>query len=235
MKITHAKLAQVAQVTTRTIINWEKEKPELIRLLKKGIIADNNAQEFFKLFEPKGFWNMGDFYLDFYFKFLNYYRKIITEGHDKKSTWQNNIDIESIAFMYLIEHNQKEMFDEKLIGNQDLVVSKFKQETFKKPLFHVNSELSKYILMNTLDGFGLLVYDTLLKNRSKLEDAIRISLTYVYYMFSDIKYNEITEKVQETIENKLGLCKAEKDYEKIYKNYLKHKKQIFSENTIKDK
>jgi len=75
MKITHAKLAQVAQVTTRTIINWEKEKPELIRLLKRGIIADNNAQEFFQLFEPKGFWNMGDFYLDFYFKFLNYYRK----------------------------------------------------------------------------------------------------------------------------------------------------------------
>ena len=237
MKITQAKMAQIANVTTRTIINWEKEKPELIRIIKQGIEADNNYKDFFKLFEPYKFWSMHDFYLDFYFRFLNYFRQNITLKEDYVK--YNNKDIKSTAIIYLIKKHKSELFDKRLMGNEMLDMSNFKRESFRKPLFHVNEELSQYILKNTLDGFGLLVNDALYKDESLFEDSLKISITYLVHMFYPLTHYKEKEKIiQNIFENDLNCniysyvedLNREDDKEKIYKNYLKFKKELFIEN-----
>ncbi|HIP33361.1 MAG TPA: hypothetical protein EYG89_01190 [Bacteroidia bacterium] len=237
MKISRARMAQIANVTTRTIINWEKEKPELIEIIKKGIEADNNYKEFFKLFEPYKFWSLHNFYLDFYFKFLNYFRQNITLKDDIVKFGIR--DINCTAVLYLMEKHKSELFDKRLMGNEKIDMNNFQREEFIKPLFGVDEELSKYILRNTLDGFGLLVNDALYKDESLFEDSLTISITYLVYMFYPLTHYKEKEKIIQSIfENELNCNihsyiedpKRETDKETIYKNYLKFKKELFIEN-----
>jgi hypothetical protein len=237
MKITRARMAQVADVTTRTIINWEKEKPELIEIIKKGIKADNNYKEFFKLFEPYEFWSLHNFYLDFYFRFLNYFRQNITLKDDIVKFGIK--DINCTAVLYLMEKHKSELFDKRLMGNEKLDMNNFRREEFIKPLFRVEEELSKYILRNTLDGFGLLVNDALYKDENMFEDSLKISIEYLVHMFYPMtNYKEKEKIIRNIFENELN-CNMysyeidpnrEIDNEKIYRNYLKFKKELFVEN-----
>jgi len=237
MKISRARMAQIANVTTRTIINWEKEKPELIEIIKKGIEADNNYKNFFKLFEPYKFWSLHNFYLDFYFKFLNYFRQNITFKDDIVKFKIK--DINCTAILYLMEKHKSELFDKRLMGNEKIDMNNFRREEFIKPLFRVDEELSKYILRNTLDGFGLLVNDALHKDESLFEDSLKISITYLVYMFYPLTHYKEKEKIIQSIfENELNCnirsyvedSKRETNKEIIYKNYLKFKKQLFIDN-----
>jgi len=49
--MTRTQLAKMLNVTTHTLKNWEKEKPELVRLINLGLHTDNTIQETKKLLE----------------------------------------------------------------------------------------------------------------------------------------------------------------------------------------
>ena len=38
-------IAELFNVSLRTLHNWEKEKPELIRIINLGLLADNQIEE----------------------------------------------------------------------------------------------------------------------------------------------------------------------------------------------
>ena len=49
--MTRTQLAKMLNVTTHTLKNWEKEKPELVRLINLGLHTNNTIQETKKLLE----------------------------------------------------------------------------------------------------------------------------------------------------------------------------------------
>ena len=49
--MTRTELAKLLNVTTHTLKNWERDKPELVRLINLGLQADTNIKETKKLLE----------------------------------------------------------------------------------------------------------------------------------------------------------------------------------------
>ncbi len=49
--MTRTELAEMLNVTTHTLKNWEKEKPELVRLINLGLQTDKQIEETRKLLE----------------------------------------------------------------------------------------------------------------------------------------------------------------------------------------
>jgi len=49
--MTRKELAEMLNVTTHTLKNWEKEKPELVRLINLGLQTDKQIEETRKLLE----------------------------------------------------------------------------------------------------------------------------------------------------------------------------------------
>lgn len=49
--MTRTELAEMLNVTTHTLKNWEREKPELVRLINLGLQADTQINETKKLLE----------------------------------------------------------------------------------------------------------------------------------------------------------------------------------------
>lgn len=47
--MTREELAKELGISLRTLTNWEKEKPKLVRLINLGLKADNNIKETEKL------------------------------------------------------------------------------------------------------------------------------------------------------------------------------------------
>lgn len=50
-KMTRQELAEKLNVTRNTLTNWEKEKPELIRLINQGLALDEQIKETRKFLE----------------------------------------------------------------------------------------------------------------------------------------------------------------------------------------
>lgn len=49
--MTRTQLAKLLNVTTHTLKNWEKEKPELVRLINLGLQTESTIDETKKLLE----------------------------------------------------------------------------------------------------------------------------------------------------------------------------------------
>jgi len=49
--MTRKELAEMLNVTTHTLKNWEKDKPELIKLINLGLLTDIQIKETRKLLE----------------------------------------------------------------------------------------------------------------------------------------------------------------------------------------
>lgn len=49
--MTRIQLAKLLNVTTHTLKNWEKDKPELVRLINLGLQTDSTIEETKKLLE----------------------------------------------------------------------------------------------------------------------------------------------------------------------------------------
>lgn len=49
--MTRTQLAKLLNVTTHTLKNWEKDKPELVRLINLGLQTDSTIEETKKLLE----------------------------------------------------------------------------------------------------------------------------------------------------------------------------------------
>ncbi len=49
--MTRTQLAKLLNVTTHTLKNWEKDKPELVRLINLGLKTDQTIEETRKLLE----------------------------------------------------------------------------------------------------------------------------------------------------------------------------------------
>ena len=49
--MTRTELAEIIGVTTHTLKNWEKEKPELVRLINLGLMTDKSIEETERLLE----------------------------------------------------------------------------------------------------------------------------------------------------------------------------------------
>ena len=44
MKVTRKELAETLGISLRTLDNWEKEKPELVRLINQGLVLDETIK-----------------------------------------------------------------------------------------------------------------------------------------------------------------------------------------------
>ena len=51
IKMTRQELAKKLNITRNTLTNWEKEKPELIRLINQGLALDEQISETQKFLE----------------------------------------------------------------------------------------------------------------------------------------------------------------------------------------
>ncbi|MGW8169480.1 MAG: hypothetical protein ACWGHH_05705 [Sulfurovaceae bacterium] len=49
--MTRKELAEILNVSTDTLLNWEKNKPELVRLINLGLMTDKSIEETEKLLE----------------------------------------------------------------------------------------------------------------------------------------------------------------------------------------
>ncbi len=191
-KITQEEIANKINVTSRTVRNWENEKPELLRLLRMAMEHESFYIDFWELFNNiKSIILLDNFYVDFYFKFLNYFRKNITmySRNDDRST----TDIIKTLIIYLIQHNKDELFDRELsISDED--IRKFERDELISPLLaNYDEELSEYILRNTIDDFETLVQDSVGVDKQFIE-AIKISIYYVVFKYEP--YMPFTEKIK---------------------------------------
>jgi transcriptional regulator with XRE-family HTH domain len=45
MKMTRKELAEILGISLRSLDNWEKEKPDLVRLINQGLALDESIEE----------------------------------------------------------------------------------------------------------------------------------------------------------------------------------------------
>jgi len=232
-------LAKRIHVTRQTLSNWEKSKPELIRLIQKGLVADDQYLQYLQLFPKNGaiFIIMHDFYIDFYFKFLNYFRQNITKN--KIRVMANKTDIFSTTILYLMEKDKNQLFDSEFKVSE-FDASKFARDDFKKPLFITDKNLSKYILKNTLDDFETLIKDIILndENQELFLNAMQIAIMYLVYKHEpSIPFSEKQDKFVKILLNDLfiDLSNPEEniDIEKVYCDYLKFREKYTKKHMTK--
>jgi len=231
-------LAKRINVTRQTLTNWEKSKPELIRLIEMGLESDNLYLKFFDLFPKNGeLFLLHDFYIDFYFRFLNYYRQNITKlamnlNYTKK-------DIFSSAIIYFIKNNKDTLFSSGTYVT-DVDLTKFVIPEFKKPISIDDKDLSEYILRNVLDDFETLLKDVKLK----VEDdrlfyiAIRIAVTYLIYKFEpSLTISKKNKRYMEILVNKLEFDKLTiertSSWEEVYKKYIQFRLEYTQKHILK--
>jgi len=181
-------LAKRINVTRQTLNNWETSKPELIRLIKLGLGADKQYLHFLQLFPGNGdiFAFLHDFYIDFYFKFLSYYRQNITKPNRRTVSAKTNVF--ATFSIYFMQKDRQSIFDPTLrVSDQDL--AKFAREDFKKPICTPDNYLSEYIMRNTLDDFETLLRDIVLNDEDNeiFLNALYIALFYLIYKFESEK------------------------------------------------
>jgi len=228
MKPTQEEIANRLNVTARTIRNWEKDKPELLRLVRLAIGKENSNIEFWRLLEKnKSFFLLHDFFIDFYLKFLNFFRKNITmfdQDYNDKST-----DIKAVLVIYLMQNDKKKLFDSKFNITDDDIENMKRDEFINLMFLECNLELSEYILRNTLDDFETLVQNSYRKDKNFFE-AMRISLLYIVYKYEeDLGYSDKI-LIYNTLLDKVGLKNISEDYNK--KDLLEMYIQIKDEFTI---
>jgi hypothetical protein len=227
--MTDKDLAKLIRVNQNTITNWKKSKPELYRLIRLGIDKEVLYKDFFDLFKSyinNNFFMENTFYIDFYFRFLNYFRQNVTNHHDLLHR-KNNTDIESTLIYYLMEESNF-FGQEFIVKSHDL--EKFKRDSFQRPIMNMTSDLEEYILKNTIDDWETLVRDIALKDSdiTKFEIAIKFSFySMLYKTNSLLTYEEKTEYVYNLMNN---LSFKTKEINKTLKKYIAIKDQYILEN-----
>ncbi len=228
--MTDKDLAKLIRVNQNTITNWKKSKPELYRLIRIGIDKEVLYKDFFDLFKSyvnNNFFMENTFYIDFYFRFLNYFRQNITNHHELLHR-KNNTDIESTLIYYLMETNN--VFGQEFtVKSHDL--EKFKRDSFQKPIMNMTSDLEEYILKNTIDDWETLVRDIALKDSDviKFEIAIKFSFYSILYKTNLLPtYEEKTEYVYKLMSS---FSFKGKDIKKTLKKYIEIKDQYILDNS----
>lgn len=225
--MTQETIANRINVTSRTVRNWEQDKPELLRLLRIAIESENYHLDFWNLFgNVKSFTLLDNFYIDFYFKFLNYFRKNITMysvNDDRSST-----DIVKTLIIYLIQHDISQLFDSKFIIDGESLRTFERDELARPLLLNCNEDLSEYILRNTIDDFETLVNDSY-SSDNRFVEAIKISLFYMIYKYDpdlsfvekQVIYRELTTKIGVGRSSLKNISKINKKV--IYSTYIEEK------------
>jgi len=233
-------LAKKINVTRQTLKNWEKTKPELIKLIKIGIAADKKYLDFYELFpeDKLGFFMLHNFYIDFYMHFINYFRQNITNPHH---LYNENTDINISLMYYFMENNKDELFDKKF--NLKVSLLNFARPELQKPLYNIDTDLSNYILQNTLDDFETLIRDSMYKKRFDHDlflYSIYFAVTYLIYKCEpSLSFEEKSNK-REEIFNKIDIKEYKKnnddeDQDNIFKKYLKFRDSYVRNNIDKIK
>lgn len=217
-KITQEEIAYRADVSSRTIRNWEKSKPELINLLRRAISSETYHLDYrATMGNCESVFLMPNFYIDFYFRFLNYYRKSITMQDNDTNRSSTNINSELI--IYLIQNSQDTLFDSEF-SVTDMMISKFKQDELIGLLtLRCNEKLGEYILKNTLDDFETLVKDSYDVDQYFI-DAIQISIMYLIYKYkSDLNFSK-KDNIFRQLLIKIGIREVLLKGKKIKKKHL---------------
>lgn len=236
-------LAKKINVTRQTLKNWEKTKPELIKLINMGIAADSEYLNFYELFSSgkRGFFMSHNLYIDFYFHFLNHFRQNITNA--RHSYNDNNTDINSTFIYYLLDNNNKNVFDNTLDSNER-ALEIFQRPEYKKSLCNIDSDLSSYILRNTLDDFETLINDSIYQKKSG-DDlflyAIYFAVSYLIYKLEpSLTFTEKSNK-RKKIFNTIGVDTymgnaSNEGQDQIFKKYLEYRDVYVKKNInqIKD-
>lgn len=218
-RITQEEIANRINVTSRTVRNWENEKPELLRLLRVAIENESFHLDFWDLFDNnKDIDFMHNPFIDFYFRFLNYFRKNITTSKINPGI---KTDMSATLIAYLIEHNKESLFDSEFLMS-DYSSKILQREEYIKPLLlNCNKELSEYILRNTIDDFETLVQDSMGVDKLFII-AIKISLWYLIYKYEDEKPFHEKEEMHDEMLHKIGV-----DFDSIKRSIKINKKTLF--------
>lgn len=222
-KITQDEIANRIGITSRTLRNWEKEKPELLRLVKKAIDSESVYLEFWKLMDnTASFVYFDDLFIDLYLKFLNNFRKNITMSSKKSVLYPTDITVSLVN--YLITKDKSDVVDPEFINR----LTNFLPKEDMLNLFFLkgNKKLSEYILRNTIDDFELLVTDSM-GIRDKLEEAIKISLNYIIFKYEpNASYSE-KDRLYGELKKKIGLkSKNDINKKKLFDSYIKVKDEF---------
>lgn len=239
-------LSKRLNITRQTLNNWEKTKPELLRLINLGIKSDKLYLKFFELFSTyneDGIIEMDERFAYFYFSFLNHvrFKFNVSPFRDKLKTQET---LFTSAILYLMSTDKEKLFDFSLEKNNHNIIGYFARNDFQKPIFIENNDLSEYILRNTLDDFQSLLQDIVLKEdngQQSFYSALLIAVQYLIYKFEpSLSYFEKDEKLSEIFNNSLGICAVrldnKMDIEKVFKKYLKFRDEYSQEHIhqIKD-
>ncbi len=203
--MTKEELAKKLNVDRKTLTNWQKNRPELLRLVQIGVENDINYIKFFELFMNDDLLTMHDFYIDFWIELIKFWI-------------ENKIEnIESALIIFLMDKNEIKKFNKNL---SRIDINNFKRESFTKPLFNVSQNMQEYIRKNAKNKFEILVDDCMFnKDFKKLKSAINISLLYVSKNRQE--YNLNYQKIKED------------DIQKMYKNYKKIIVDLGNDNILK--
>ena len=240
-------LAKKINVTRQTLKNWEKTIPELIKLINMGIAADREYLNFYELFpsSPNGFFMLHDFYIDFYMRFINYFRQNISNPRHVYN--ENNIDINSTFIYYSFENNINNLFDKKFRRDENIddnLLSNFSRMEFQKPLCNIDIDLSSYILRNTLDDFETLIRDSMYQhklNQDLFLYSMYFATTYLIYKLEpSLTFSEKSNK-QKMIFDTIGIDTYKKNdsnegQDQIFRKYLEYRDLYVKKNIdqIKD-
>lgn len=234
--IRQEEIARRVNVTSRTIRNWERDKPELLRLLRLAIDSESYHLDFWNLLDnTKSITSFNDFYIDFYFKFLNFFRKNVTmsplEGDGDVVITRVSTSIVKTLMVYLLFHYKRESFEGESTIALESLTNPVEFELDKFLTLNCNSDLSKYVLRNTVDDFETLVQDSYSIDQ-KFVEAIKISIYYIVYKYKvdstfrekNEIYNELIQKIaidKSSLKNKIKINKKV-----IFKNYIEVKDEF---------
>ncbi len=222
-KVTQEEIAHKINVTSRTIRNWENEKPELLRLVRFAMANERLHIDFWNLFgDIKDFTLMHNFFIDFYFKFLNFFRKNITMPSNNDDIFSTNII--KTFMIYMIQHNKEELIDSEF-RLTDIDIENFTRDEFINFIFlKCNKELSEYVLRNTIDDFETLVQDSFGNNRQFIQ-ALKFSALYMVFKYEDKQKFSDKMAIYTNLKKTLDL-KTTKDNKYLLKTYLKVKDEF---------
>jgi|GEM_PF-3147809 len=219
-KITQEEIANRINVSSRTVRNWENEKPELLRLLRTAIENESFHMDFWDLFDNnKDIDLMHDPFIDFYFRFLNYFRKNITTL--SKINDGIKTDISSTLITYLIQHNKESLFDNEFLMSHNTIEVLQREEYIRPFLSNCNKELSEYILRNTIDDFETLVQDSMGVDKLFI-NAIKVSMWYIIFKYEPEKPFYEKEDAHDEMLNKIGV-----DIDSVKRSIRMNKKALF--------
>lgn len=220
-KITQEEIAYRVDVSSRTIRNWEKSKPELVNLLRTAISNETYHLDYWAIMGSyESVLMMHEFYVDFYFRFLNQYRKSITE--QETITNRSSTNINSALIIYLIQNSQDTLFGSEY-SVTDMMLSNLKRDELIGLLtLQCNEKLGKYILKNTLDDFETLIKDSYNVDKYFI-NAIQTSIMYLIYKYEpDLNFSK-KDKIFHQLLSKIGIGEVGDKDKKIKKKFLFNK------------